>query len=126
MQKFTIQHFLNRSTDKPFEETTLAKVIADLPNLGTDGPWIAGGSLRRTLQNAEPDSDFDLFFRDAEQLAAFQAALLLKGFTVAKETDHHIEMVRESFRGTSTVSGDDDAAHDALFLQKVAKIYSEL
>ena len=37
----------------------------------------------------------------------------------------HKEMVRESFRGNSPVSGEDDAAHDALFLEKVAKIYSE-
>jgi hypothetical protein len=74
-----MREFLARSTERAFEDTTLAKVLAGLPALSPDGPYLAGGSLRRTLLQQEPDSDFDFFFRDADQLAAFTAGLDAKG-----------------------------------------------
>lgn len=92
MQSFQLDTFLARSTDKPFEETTLSKVLAALPSVAEGGPWIAGGALRRTLNGQEPESDFDFFFRDETQLADFKAALETRGFVVVKETDHHIEL----------------------------------
>lgn len=85
-----IREFLARSTDRDFEETTLAKVLAGLPPLSPNGPWLAGGALRRTLLRQEPDSDFDFFFRDAEQLAAFTAALDRSGMEKVRETEHHV------------------------------------
>jgi len=85
-----LREFLARSTDREFEETTLAKVLSRLPSLSTDGPWLAGGALRRTLLRQEPDSDFDFFFRDADQLTEFAAALDKSGMEKVRETDHHI------------------------------------
>ena len=85
-----IREFLARSTDREFEETTLSKVLSALPSLSTDGPWLAGGSLRRTLLRQEPDSDFDFFFHDADQLAAFTAKLDELGMEKLRETEHHI------------------------------------
>lgn len=85
-----IREFLARSTDLEFDETTLAKTLAGLPPLSPTGPWIAGGALRRTLLRQEPDSDFDFFFRDAEQLAAFTAELDRRGLEKLRETEHHI------------------------------------
>lgn len=35
-----------------------------------DGPWVAGGSVRRYVSGL-PHSDFDVFFRDGEQHQAF-------------------------------------------------------
>lgn len=87
---YEIRDFLARSTDKPFDETTLAKVLAGLPGLSTSGPWLAGGSLRRTLLGQEPASDFDFFFRDADQLAAFATDLDARGFAKIRETEHHM------------------------------------
>lgn len=89
--KAAISEFLSRSTEKPLADTTLAKVLADLPSLGVEGPWLGGGALRRTLLGQEPASDFDFFFRDQEQLAAFTSALEARGFGKVKETEHHIQ-----------------------------------
>lgn len=89
-----LREFLARSTDREFEETTLAKVLDGLPALSPEGPWIAGGALRRTLLRQEPDSDFDFFFRDADQLSAFTDALDRMGMEKVKETEHHVH-----FRG---------------------------
>lgn len=85
-----IREFLARSTDREFEDTTLSKVLYGLPSLSEDGPWLAGGALRRTLLRQEPDSDFDFFFRDADQLAAFTADLDWLGMGKLRETEHHI------------------------------------
>ena len=85
-----IREFLARSTDREFDDTTLAKVLAGLPSLSPDGPWLAGGALRRTLLRQEPDSDFDFFFRDADQLAEFTAALDKLGLEKLRETEHHV------------------------------------
>lgn len=91
MQTFRLADFLARSTDRPFDETTLAKVLAALPRLDPAGPWIAGGALRRTIMGQEPESDFDFFFRDADQLAGFREDLESRGFVLARETAHHVE-----------------------------------
>lgn len=85
-----LRNFLARSTDKAFDDTTLAKILAGLPPIGADGPWIAGGAVRRTLMSQEPDSDFDFFFRDAEQLDWFKAALEARGFSLFRESEHHM------------------------------------
>lgn len=89
-----LREFLARSTDREFEETTLAKVLDGLPELSPNGPWLAGGALRRTLLRQEPDSDFDFFFRDADQVSEFTAALDRLGMEKVKETEHHVH-----FRG---------------------------
>lgn len=90
MIEFNLEDFLARSTDKPFSETTLALVLRELPGLSADGPWLAGGALRRTLQGKEPESDFDFFFRDADQLAAFVRKIEARGLEKIKETEHHV------------------------------------
>jgi hypothetical protein len=90
MTAFNLSDFLGRSTDKPFAETTLAVILAGLPPISSEGPWIAGGALRRTLLGAEPESDFDFFFRDAAQLTSFTSRLEASGFTKHRETQHHI------------------------------------
>jgi hypothetical protein len=90
MLNFNLEDFLARSTDAPFSETTLSKILQSLPSLSKNGPWIAGGALRRTLLGKEPESDFDFFFRDAEQLASFASELEAKGLTKIRETIHHV------------------------------------
>lgn len=100
MTEFGLEDFLARSTDRAFAETTLALVLKELPSLSKDGPWIAGGALRRTLQGKEPESDFDFFFRDAEQLAAFVLKLEARGMEKVRETAHHIH-----YRGRLGESG---------------------
>ena len=90
MQTYAMNEFLGRSTDKPWSETTLAKILTGLPMLTFEGPWIAGGAVRRTLLAQEPDSDFDFFFRDADQLERFRVALEGLGFSLFRESEHHL------------------------------------
>lgn len=92
MNTFNLQEFLGRSTDQEFSETTLAKILAPLPSLSPTGPWLAGGALRRTLLQQEPESDFDFFFRDADQLNEFMSALKAKGLSLVRETEHHMHL----------------------------------
>jgi hypothetical protein len=99
-QTWKLDDFLARSTDVPFEETTLRKVLVGLPSLSPVGPWVAGGALRRTIAGKEPESDFDFFFRDAEQLADFRMCLNASGFRKVRETDHHVH-----YRGAVAGSG---------------------
>lgn len=89
-QVFDLREFLGRSTDTEFDETTLGAVLAGLPKLTESGPWLAGGALRRTLLGMEPESDFDFFFANADQLTAFTTELEKLGFAKAKETAHHL------------------------------------
>jgi hypothetical protein len=93
-QTWRLADFLSRSTDTDFSETTLAKVLGTVPTLSAAGPWIAGGAIRRTIMGKEPESDFDFFFRDADQLGTFADGLLERGYRKVRETEHHIQ-----FRG---------------------------
>ena len=69
----------------------LAMVLAELPPVAKCGPWIAGGSIRRTVGGKEPDSDFDFFFASEGQLADFAAQLEKRSFIKIGETDHHVQ-----------------------------------
>lgn len=100
MNEFDLEEFLARSTDKPFDETTLRSVLDKLPPCSKTGPWIAGGALRRTLQGKEPESDFDFFFRDADQLRDFTERLEKQGLAKIRETEHHVH-----YRGRLTADG---------------------
>lgn len=99
---FDLEDFLARSTDASFSDTTLAGILKSLPAISKDGPWIAGGALRRTLLGKEPESDFDFFFRDADQLAGFTSALEAAGLSKVRETTHHVH-----YRGKLGNSGVD-------------------
>lgn len=58
-----------------FAETKLVKALSRLPPVGANGPWIAGGAVRRTIQGEALDSDFDFFFRDEVQARQFAKAM---------------------------------------------------
>lgn len=88
-QRFEMRDFLARSTDAEFDETPLAKALAGLPSISASGPWIAGGAVRRTVSRNDTISDFDFFFKDADQLIAFAESVKARGFLQVKETEHH-------------------------------------
>ena len=89
-QTHLLAAFFERSSDKRFDDTELAKALFRLPSLAVKGPWLAGGALRRTLLGQPLDSDFDFFFRDATQLEGFELTLKSRGFTKVRETEHHV------------------------------------
>lgn len=54
----------------------LRNALREVPPLSPEGPWIAGGALRRLLLGEDPlSSDLDFFFRNADQARDFQAQL---------------------------------------------------
>lgn len=90
---FDISTLWSRSNDGAFSESDLSRVLDALawPPVGPQGPWLGGGALRRTLAKMPLESDFDFFFRDADQLEAFSASLEKVGLTKTRETAHHVQ-----------------------------------
>jgi hypothetical protein len=85
IQHYNFKDFLQRyNNDTDFE---LFKVLEELPIL-TEGVWIAGGAIRRTIIGDPLTSDFDFFFRDKESLDTYRKLLLEKGAKETKKTDH--------------------------------------
>lgn len=98
MPSFNFENFWNRSHKKAFTESDIARVIASFPiQCTTEGPWLAGGSLRRAISGNNLESDFDFFFKDELQFKTFEVNLEL-GYVKVKETDHHVQ-----YRGYSDV-----------------------
>ncbi len=91
---YNLDHFLARSTDIAPEQTDLRKSLAKLPAIHPDGPWLAGGAVRRTLLGEDITSDFDYFFHDEDQLSAFTTQVESLGLVKLRENAHNI-----SFRG---------------------------
>lgn len=104
MPVHNLTDFLARSTETNFIDTTLFKVLGWLPPVYPNGPWLAGGALRRTLLGKEPTSDFDFFFLNADQLREFEDRLIASGLTLVRETEHH-----KHYRGKL---GDDPTERD--------------
>jgi hypothetical protein len=85
-----MDQFLARSADLPPEQTDLRKALTKLPQISPEGPWIAGGAIRRTLIAEPLETDFDYFFKDEWQLEAFTAHVTAQGLVKLRETEHHI------------------------------------
>lgn len=57
-------------------------------NAVRNGAWCAGGALRRTLIRQPLNSDFDFFFRSADELAEWEKKLP-STLSLVRETEHH-------------------------------------
>lgn len=93
MITFNLKEFLERSYDD-VDKTELLLVIPKLPFplCMKEGPWIAGGAVRRTLLGEGiGTSDIDLFFKNAEQKAKVEQALEAAGAKLVKSTKHNVE-----------------------------------
>jgi hypothetical protein len=86
MQRDNAIEFLGRFTD--VDELEMFAVLSDLPSLSADGPWLAGGAIRRTLINMDLESDFDFFFKDIEQLTKFRRDIKSNGAKLINENEH--------------------------------------
>lgn len=89
-QRFRIDVFWDRYGHQEYEETEFAKAVARLPKVTPEGPWIAGGSVRRLVSRLPQDSDFDFFFRDETQFDAFCDEMKKLGATRENESDFNV------------------------------------
>lgn len=86
------QELCNRLGVATFEETGLHQVLRYLPKVSPDGPWLAGGAVRRTLDRTPLDSDFDFFFKNEEQKNKFAEQL--------REEDGAFQVFENEFNAT--------------------------
>lgn len=89
-QRFPLAAFWDRYGRVDFGDTDFAKALSRLPTLHPDGPWLAGGSVRRLVSRLPQDSDFDFFFRDQSQFDAFLADMKERGGKVTSESDFNV------------------------------------
>lgn len=94
--KLKLEDFLTRSN---LDGKTLNEAIEIiLGNSIEVGPWIAGGAIRRTLDERPLDSDIDVFFKNKEQMDFTITHLKHEGFKESKKTEHHVELVKDKLK----------------------------
>lgn len=88
MNIIRLQSLLERSNYK--QKEYFVEIINALKKhyilLSKDGPWLAGGLLRRLLMNQDLDSDVDIFCKNAEQYDMLVKNIGLKPI---KENEHN-------------------------------------
>ena len=77
--KLKMEEVLKRIGKESFGDTFLAKCLSRLPDVKPDGPWIAGGAVRKTMIGEHLDTDFDFFFGNQTQKDLFVDELVEKG-----------------------------------------------
>lgn len=91
-QIFDFTTFFTRHSDLLEENSALEQALSRLPPIGVDGPWIAGGAVRRTIMRKPLDSDFDFFFRDEEQFDAFVSSIKERGGWITSSNQHNVTL----------------------------------
>lgn len=82
--------FWTRYGKYEWDKTEFQKAMVRLPVVTATGPWVCGGSVRRIAIDAIQDSDYDFFFANADQLAAFTVAVEERGAVRKYENDFNI------------------------------------
>lgn len=114
MQRFALDTFWARYGRTEFSETEFSKALARLPACHTDGPWVAGGSVRRLISRLPQDSDFDFFFRDEAQFDAFVSDMKERGAAVTAESEFNI---------TFRLKADEETKQPSLKVQAIRIAY---
>lgn len=86
MQRDNAVVFLERFLE--IDSLEMFEVLEELPSLSAEGPWLAGGAIRRTLIGMELESDFDFFFKTQEQLGKFRKEIESKGANKINDNEH--------------------------------------
>jgi hypothetical protein len=102
LQKYKFEQFLERyNNDVP--EMKLFLVLEELPKLSEEGPWLAGGAIRRTLIGDPLSSDYDFFFKSPEQLNEFRKKIEASKGRKTASTEHHETYIVEGVEGNYIV-----------------------
>lgn len=62
-----------------------------------NGPWLAGGAVRRFLKREKSISDFDFFFKNYDQCERMKQELLARGFRESKKTYRNVTWTDKLF-----------------------------
>lgn len=89
-QVFALDAYWSRYGHDEYEETEFARALKRLPAISAEGPWVAGGSVRRLVSRLPQDSDFDFFFKDQAQFDAFCEDMKSRGARQSHENDFNI------------------------------------
>jgi hypothetical protein len=86
IQKYHFKDFLSRYNNE-VDSMELFKVLNELPTM-TNGMWLAGGAIRRTLIGDLLTSDFDFFFKSEAVLNDYRTQLSNKGAKQITKNNH--------------------------------------
>ena len=101
MQRYNFKEFLQRFVDEP-DKTEFMILTGGLPTVSEEGPWIAGGALRRTLIGQKLDADIDYFFKNKEQMEQFCSEMEYLNFVESSRTDNCITFLGRPVIGEDT------------------------
>lgn len=89
-QRFSLDAFWSRYGREEYDDNDFARALKRLPAASSDGPWVAGGSVRRLVMRLPQDSDYDYFFKDQAQFDAFCSAMEALGAKRVNENDFNV------------------------------------
>lgn len=69
MKTFEAHQLINSDSD-------FSKILRHLPPIDADGPWVAGGSIWKAIENRPIEHDIDFFFKSAAQCERWYRELL--------------------------------------------------
>jgi hypothetical protein len=118
-QRFSVAEFWQRYGRQDFDETEFAKALARLPAVKQEGPWVAGGSVRRLISRLPQDSDFDFFFHDEAQFDAFCEDMKKRGATRENESDFNVTFELPAAKAKSLGEDEFSPAGPALKVQAI-------
>ena len=82
--------FWKRYGHEKWEDNALAHALVRLPNVGINGPWLCGGAVRRLVMGMPQESDYDFFFKDANQFGIFVATMKELGAKKLHENEFNV------------------------------------
>ena len=106
--KLHANQFCSRLGISTFNSTLLYRVINNrlacdgASPINSDGPWIAGGAVRRTVTGEKMDTDYDFFFKSPEQADAFEDALVNLGANLTSRNDKNSTYILPSMTLSET------------------------
>lgn len=124
-QRFMLPDFWDRYGRQEFDATDFAKALARLPAVKQEGPWVAGGSVRRLVSRLPQDSDFDFFFRDEAQFDAFCEDMKKRGATRQNESDFNVTFELPATKAKPVDEDEFSPAGPALKVQAIRVAFFE-
>jgi hypothetical protein len=93
MQRINYEAFWKRYGREKWEETEFYFNLKATLTVSKDGPWIAGGSVRRQITGMKQESDYDFFFKTEEQMLTCLEELKAKKAKVNSESEFNIDIL---------------------------------